>query len=165
MKYQTRILAAALALGALASHTAAEAQRAGAATSRAAGPDGTRQVRNGATGNVNRADHSSTNINNSGNRTNINTGDINIDRDVEIDIDVDNGWGYGWDDHHHYHPVAAVAATAAVTAAVVGTYYRTLPANCMVIYRSSVTYYQCGTTWYQPVYYGSSVQYVVVVAP
>ena len=46
-----------------------------------------------------------------------------------------------------------------------GTYYRTLPANCVTIYRGAIVYYQCGSVWYRPSYYGTSVQYVVVTAP
>lgn len=122
------------------------------------------------TGNVNAGNN--TNIN-SGNRTNINTGnintgDVNINRG-DVNIDVDGGYGccgYGdWD----YHPVAAgvaVGTAVAVTNAWrLGAYYSTLPASCVVVYRGTVTYYQCGTYWYQPVYSGMTVQYVAVVKP
>jgi len=37
-----------------------------------------------------------------------------------------------------------------------------LPPACNVVIVNSVTYQQCGSTWYQPQYVGSSVQYVVV---
>lgn len=119
---------------------------------------------------------SRSNINYGGNRTNtkdvnrnrdVNRNvnrDVNVDRDYNVDIDVDHD--YDWGDH--YHPVAraaAVTAAAVTTAAVVGSYYRTLPANCVTIYRGAVVYYQCGTVWYQPSYYGTTVQYVVVTAP
>ena len=107
-----------------------------------------------------------TNINTGGNRTNINTGDINIDRDVDIDVDNNccGGWG-DWD----YHPVAAgvaVGTAVAVTRAwTLGAYYSTLPTNCVVVVRGAVSYYQCGSYWYQPVYSGMNVQYVAVNAP
>ena len=109
-----------------------------------------------------------TNINTGGNRTNINTGDINIDRDV--DIDVDNhccGWG-DWDNDWDDHPIAtgvAIGTAAAVTSWALGSYYRTLPSNCVAVVRGAVTYYQCGTYWYQPVYSGMNVQYVAINAP
>ncbi|HXG80248.1 MAG TPA: hypothetical protein VNJ05_00440 [Sphingomicrobium sp.] len=105
-----------------------------------------------------------TNIN-SGNRTNINTGDINIDRDV--DIDVDNGWGCcdgdfdGWGAFY----AGAVVGAAVASNYRVGYYYSSLPTNCVIVYRGTVTYYQCGTYWYQPVYSGMNVTYVAVVAP
>ena len=108
------------------------------------------------TGNVNR--NTNVNTGNVNRNTNINTGNVNIN--------VDHNYGYDYGDH--YHPVArAAVVTAAVvtTAAVMGSYYRTLPANCVTVYRGAVVYYQCGSAWYQPSYYGSSVQYVVVVAP
>ncbi len=118
----------------------------------------------------------STNINHNANRNmnrdvnrNVNR-DVNrnVNRDLNVDVDVhhDHDWDYGWGDH--YHPVArAAVATAAVatTAAIVGSYYRTLPPSCVTVYRGSVTYYQCGSAWYQPVYSGSTIQYVVVEAP
>ena len=47
-----------------------------------------------------------------------------------------------------------MVAGAAVGAAVMGSYYRSLPANCATIYRASLSYYQCGAVWYQPVYSG-----------
>lgn len=109
------------------------------------------------------------NINTGGNRNNINTGnintgDINIDRDVHVDNNCCGGWG-DWD----YHPVAAgvaVGTAAAVTRAwALGAYYSTLPTNCVVVVRGAVSYYQCGTYWYQPVYSGMTVQYVAVKAP
>ena len=31
--------------------------------------------------------------------------------------------------------------------------------------KNGISYSQCGSTWYQPQYYGSSVQYVVVNPP
>ena len=115
------------------------------------------------TGNVNTL-NSNTNI--SGN--NINTGDVNINRG-DVNIDVDGGYGCcGWG-NWDYHPVAvgvAVGTAAAVTTAWrLGAYYSTLPTSCVVIYRGTVTYYQCGSYWYQPMYSGMTVQYVAVVAP
>ena len=113
------------------------------------------------TGNINSGNR--TNIN----RGNINTGDVNIDRDVHVD--VDGGYGCCGNGDWDYHPVAAgvaIGTAVAVTNAWrVGAYYSTLPTNCVVVYRATVTYYQCGTYWYQPVYSGMSVQYVAVVAP
>lgn len=79
-------------------------------------------------------------------------------------VNVDNGWngayGYG------YHPVAygaAVATTAAVTAAVVGSRVYALPPACSPYYATS--YYYCGGVYYQPQYTGTSVTYVVVNEP
>jgi hypothetical protein len=40
-----------------------------------------------------------------------------------------------------------------------------VPTGCGTAMVNGYSYYQCGATWYQPQYAGSSVQYVVVNAP
>jgi hypothetical protein len=102
-----------------------------------------------------------TNINYNGNYNR----NINVNRNLNVDVDVHHAYGYGYGG---YHPIARAAiATAAVatTAAIVGSYYRSLPPSCTVVYRVGLTYYQCGSAWYQPSYVGSSIQYIVVSAP
>ncbi|MFJ2324600.1 MULTISPECIES: hypothetical protein [unclassified Pseudomonas] len=112
--------------------------------------------------------------NNVGNRTYVNNSNRNVNRDVnidnhrDVDIDVDGHGRYGYDDH--YHPIAtaaAVTATVAVTAAVVGSIFTPaqMPSSCVQVIRYNVAYMQCGSTWYQPQYQGSDVTYVVVNAP
>jgi hypothetical protein len=108
--------------------------------------------------------------NNVGNRTYVNNSNrnVNIDNSRDVDIDVDGHGRYGYDDH--YHPVAtaaAVTATVAVTAAVVGAIFTPaqMPSSCVQVIRYNVAYMQCGSTWYQPQYQGSDVTYVVVNAP
>ncbi len=92
------------------------------------------------------------------------------DRDGECggdDHHHDDHYYDHWDDHY-YHPVAAgiaIGATAAVTAAVVGSVVYSVPSTCGTVIVNGFSYYQCGTVWYRPQYYGSSVQYVVVTAP
>jgi hypothetical protein len=86
-----------------------------------------------------------------------------VDRDIDVDIDVDhhgccyhnNGWGVA----------AAVATTAVVTAAVVGTRVTVLPPACTVVYANGITYQQCGSVYYQPQFVGTSTTYVVVNSP
>jgi len=87
---------------------------------------------------------------------------VNVNRHVDVDVDVDRNW----------HPVAtaavataAVATTAAVTSAVVGSMVHSIPPSCVPVVINGITYQQCGTTWYQPQYVGSSVQYVVIAPP
>jgi hypothetical protein len=66
------------------------------------------------------------------------------------------------------HPVAraAVVTTAAVaTAVAVGTVVHSVPPSCSSVMVGNVAYQQCGNTWYQPHYSGSSVTYVVVNPP
>jgi hypothetical protein len=71
-----------------------------------------------------------------------------------------------WDDHwdDHWHPLRT-ATTVAVTAAVVGSIVRSLPPECSTVVVNEVSYSQCGSTWYEPRYAGSSIQYVVVNPP
>jgi hypothetical protein len=105
--------------------------------------------------NVNRNSNVNTNVNRN---TNVNVDrDVNVNtrRNVDIDVDVDRGW----------HPVATVAAVA-VTAAVVGSVVNTLPpSGCYPVQVGPTLYQQCGSYWYQPQYYGTTVQYVVVNPP
>jgi hypothetical protein len=87
---------------------------------------------------------------------------VNVNRNVHVDVDRGYG-GYGG-----YHPVArgvAVGATAAVTAAVVGSIVYSLPPSCTAVVTHGVTSQQCGSSWYQPRYYGSQVSYTVVNPP
>ncbi len=87
---------------------------------------------------------------------------IDVDRDVDIDVDVDRrGCCY----HGGWGTAAAVATTAVVTAAVVGSMVHTLPPACSVVIVNGFTYEQCGTVWYQPQISGSSTTYIVVNAP
>ena len=103
--------------------------------------------------NVNKAANSKKNANlNSNSNKNVN---VNTNRHVDVDVD--------YDDHHHPIGTAmAIGATVAVTAAIVGSVTPTLPPACNVVIVNGVTYQQCGSTWYQPQYVGSSVPYVVV---
>ena len=101
---------------------------------------------------------SNSNVNRSGNRYNsgnINTGDVNVNVDNNC---CNGGWGYG------AHPVARGAAIA-TTAAVMGSYYASLPSGCVTVVRVGINYSRCGSTWYQPTYSGANVQYMVVAEP
>jgi hypothetical protein len=40
-----------------------------------------------------------------------------------------------------------------------------VPASCVPVNVNNVVYQQCGSTWYQPQYAGSQVQYEVVNPP
>ena len=56
---------------------------------------------------------------------------------------------HGWD-----HPVGL-----AVTAAVVGFIFYSLPPFCSVVGRDNPIYHQCSSTWYKPQCVGDSAQY------
>jgi hypothetical protein len=51
------------------------------------------------------------------------------------------------------------------TAAVIGSVTHSLPPSCTAVSVNGYTYQQCGSTWYQPQFSGSSVTYVVVNPP
>jgi hypothetical protein len=101
----------------------------------------------------------STSVNNVNNR---NT-NINANRNVNVNVDNRGGCcGGGWD--NDYHPVAraaAVTATVAVTAAVVGSMVNTVPVGCVPVNYGGMIYQQCGSTWYQP----QGSQYIVINPP
>jgi hypothetical protein len=83
--------------------------------------------------------------------------------------------GYGGGYYGHYggyygaSPAGAYAA-GAVTGAVVGSTMTAAAFNSLAVppspvVVSGVTYYQAGSVWYQPVYQGGQVTYVVVNPP
>ena len=77
--------------------------------------------------------------------------------------------------HDYYRPAPVVrapavaygvgAAAATATAIAIGTQVATLPPACSNITVNGRMYYQCGGTYYQPVYDGPDVVYVVVQSP
>lgn len=130
---------------------------------RKGGGGGANRGGGGARTSVNRGGNVSNNANINSNR-NVN---VNSNRDVNIHRDVDIHGGY-YGGGCCYHPIAtaaAVTATAMVTAAVIGSMVNTLPPSCSVVMINGLTYQQCGSTWYQPQFVGSSPSYIVVVAP
>jgi hypothetical protein len=120
--------------------------------------------------NVNRNTNVNSNKNvnvNSNRNVNRNTNvDIDRRRDVDIDIDVDHRHsGCCYHDNNGWGVAAAVATTAVVTAAVIGSTVNTLPPACTVVMVNGMTYQQCGSVWYQPQFVGTTTSYVVINAP
>ena len=117
---------------------------------------------NGNTGVVNNGNVNNGNIGSG----NVNTGTVVAGNDV--DVSVNSGWtGYGYT-----YPAGTGAAYAtgvavgtATTAAVVGSYYSTLPASCYPYAYGAYRYYSCSGTWYQQTYKSGSTVYVVVTDP
>jgi len=93
--------------------------------------------------------------------------DINIDRDRDVDIDIDRDRDIDVDIDRYgccYHSGWGTAA-AITTALVVGSVVNTLPPNCTTVVVNGFAYRQCGSTWYQPQFYGSRTTYLVVNSP
>ena len=114
--------------------------------------------------NVNRNVNQNRNVNVNQNR-NVNR-NVDIDRDVDIDVDVDHHHGCCYSGYHSgWGTAAAVTAAAVTTAIVVGSVVNTLPPSCTVVVVNGFTYQQCGNTWYQPQFVGTSTSYIVVNPP
>ena len=111
---------------------------------------------------------------NRGDRGRINTGDrVNrigdntvINRDVNIDGDYDGRWDWNDNGCCWGAGAAVVAGAAAVaTAAAIGSTVYALPAGCGTTYINGISYYDCGGTWYEPHFVGTTVEYEVVEPP
>jgi hypothetical protein len=159
------LLSIALASAGLALPTGAFARDGGGATktnvSKGANSNRNANVGNNSNRNVNNNSNKNVNVNNNSNKNvNVNSNrntNVNVNSNRHVDIDIDH------DDHHHPIGTAvAIGATVAVTAAIVGSVTTTLPPACTIVIVNGLSYQQCGSTWYQPQYVGSSVQYVVV---
>jgi hypothetical protein len=114
--------------------------------------------------NANRNINANRNVNVNSN-VNVNR-NVNIDRDV--DVNVHGGYYGGYGCCYNPHPIATAAAVttaAVVTAAAIGSMVHSLPPSCSAMVVGGISYQQCGSTWYQPQFAGSSVTYVVVNAP
>jgi len=100
-----------------------------------------------------------TNVNRNANvNVNRNT-NVNVNR--HVDVDVHNHGGY----YNHGPSVAGVVAASVATAIVVGSIVHTLPPSCSTMVVNGFAYQNCGGTYYQPQYQGSSVTYIVVNHP
>jgi hypothetical protein len=75
------------------------------------------------------------------------------------------------DYHRHYYrsyPVGAglaVAGAVAVGTTITAAAFQSQSCPMTPVIVGGYTYYQCGSTWYQPAYQGSQVTYMVVNPP
>lgn len=145
----------------------ANTQRGGGAN-RAAANTGTQRGggANRAAANTNAQRGAAANTSSSGRTVNRSTS-VSSSTHVNIEVDgnhngcCDNDWGDGDLDDN---PLAK-AAIVTGTIAAIGSIVRQPPPNCVPVNYQNVAYQQCGSTWYQPQYSGSNVQYVVVNPP
>jgi len=78
-----------------------------------------------------------------------------------------------YDDFHRhggYYPTGRAYAAVVITGAVIGSTmtaaaFSAQAASCATVLVGGLTYYQCGSTWYQPTTQGSQVTYIVVNPP
>jgi hypothetical protein len=117
--------------------------------------------------NTNRSANVDRNFNNVNANRNVNNVNVNRNVNVDRDVDIDRRYG-GWGDGCCYNGVgraAAVTAAAVTTAAVVGSVVHSIPPSCSAVDIDGITYQQCGSTWYQPQFAGTTVNYIVVNPP
>lgn len=69
------------------------------------------------------------------------------------------------DDWYHPWATAAVIGATTATAVAIGTAVASVPKSCVPVLVNGISYQQCGSSWYQPQYVGTTLQYVVVVPP
>jgi len=120
--------------------------------------------------------HTRTNVNRGGNvnrNTNVNR-NSNVNRNANVNVNrnvnVHGGYHGGYHGNNYYHNdgigvggaiaigVAGMAIGSMITAAA-------LPPSCSTVSVNGISYQQCGSTWYQPQYAGSQVNYIVVNPP
>jgi hypothetical protein len=115
---------------------------------------------------VNYRGSAQTNVNHN---TNINRNtNVNVNRNVNVNVNNGYRGGAYYGGGCCYHPVAAAAAVTAaavVTAAVVGSIVSSVPPSCSTVIVNGLTYQQCGSTWYQPQFSGTTTTYIVVNPP
>ena len=95
---------------------------------------------------------------------------VNVNTSQNVNVNVNkNVYVHGSSSYYHggccYYNPAPVAAAVVATAVVVGTRVNRLPPACTVVHVNGLTYQQCGSTWYQPQFVGTSTTYVVVNPP
>lgn len=91
---------------------------------------------------------------------------LNVNRPANVNVNVNHGGGYyGGGNYNRGPSVGAVVAATLVTAVVVGAVVTSIPPNCDTLVVNGLAYRNCGGTYYQPQYQGSSVSYVVVNRP
>jgi hypothetical protein len=125
-----------------------------------------RDVRNTTHTNLNQNRNVNVNQNRNAN-VNVNrNANVNVNRNTNVNVNVNNRGGYYGGGYYNHGPsVAGVVAATVATAIVVGAIVSTLPPSCSTVVVNGFAYQNCGGTYYQPQYQGSSVTYIVVNHP
>jgi len=87
-----------------------------------------------------------------------------------------NDWQEYGEDHYHGgywggggyyggYPAGGVLAGMAIGSVLTAAAFSAQSSSCTTVVAGGVSYYQCGSTWYQPTYRGSEVTYIVVNPP
>lgn len=90
-------------------------------------------------------------------------------RNTNINVNVNKHGGGSHHHHHHYHHHDGIGGVAAgvITGLAIGAIVTaaSMPSGCTDVVIGGVAYRQCGSTWFQPYYQGTTVQYIVVNPP
>lgn len=124
-----------------------------------------RQVRGNTRMNINRGANINRNKNVNRNRNINRNTNVNVNRHVDVNVHR-HGYRGGYYDHNDGIGVGAAIAIG-VAGLAVGSIVTaaSMPPSCSMIPVNGITYQRCGSTWYQPQYAGSNVNYVVVNPP
>ncbi len=88
------------------------------------------------------------------------------DRQDFIEDELDDDWDGRWDDNDGKFLAGAIVGGAIGAAAATDhTVVTTLPCTTTAVIYSNVSYYNCSSVWYERVYSGGSVTYIVTSAP
>jgi hypothetical protein len=94
----------------------------------------------------------------------------NVNRDAQFhrDLNFNRNFNMDVDNHRDYYPYAGAAGLAIgglLAGGAIGSIAYALPPSCSPVFLNGITYQQCGSTWYQPQYTGTQLNYVVVPPP
>lgn len=89
---------------------------------------------------------------------------------VNVNVNNHGGGGGHHDDYHHddhHHNILGDVVVGTITGLAIGAIVTaaSMPPACSDVVIGGVVYRQCGSTWYQPYYQGTTVQYIVVNPP
>ncbi|MCX7097331.1 MAG: hypothetical protein NTV43_05420 [Methylococcales bacterium] len=122
--------------------------------------------------NINRNNKANINHNNTANINRNNNVNVNKNNNVNVNRNVNvngnyHGGGYYYNDHYNNGVSVGGAIAIGVAGLAIGSMITaaSMPPSCNTTYINGIAYRQCGNTWYQPQYQGSSVNYIVVNPP
>ena len=92
--------------------------------------------------------------------------------DGDFATNVELGIGLARNGHADVLPVLQAAVwsgslhrSVLAAAVIIGSIVNSLPPSCTMVSMNGVTYQQCGSTWYQPQFVGTTTSYIIVAAP
>jgi len=91
----------------------------------------------------------------------------NINRNVNRNVNVNvnhryyGGYGHGYG-YYHGNPVLAFTTGLVIGSIIAAS---TMPKSCTTVMVGGVSYRQCGSSYYMPVYQGDTLVYKVVASP